>query len=56
MNIGIIGGGISGLKCAQVLNDHGLKIEILEARNRLGGRIKTHRDGIHGVPYDLGAS
>ncbi|ANZ76921.1 BA75_03587T0 [Komagataella pastoris] len=56
MNIGIIGGGISGLKCAQVLNDHGLKVEILEARNRLGGRIRTHRDGIHGIPYDLGAS
>ncbi|CZR53103.1 related to anon-37cs protein [Phialocephala subalpina] len=37
--IGIIGGGISGLRCADVLLEQGFEVTILEARDRLGGRM-----------------
>lgn len=50
----IIGAGISGLAAAEVLSKHGIDYVILEARDRIGGRIKTNRDGL--APYDLGAS
>lgn len=50
----IIGAGISGLAAAQLLEEHDIDYIILEARDRLGGRIQTSRDGM--APYDLGAS
>ena len=39
ISVGIIGAGFSGLRCADVLLQHGFKVTILEARNRLGGRV-----------------
>lgn len=55
----IIGGGISGLATARRLIDElGFfnpgQITILEARNRIGGRIST--DYSLGVPIDMGAT
>jgi hypothetical protein len=41
--IGIIGAGASGLYAAMILQDLGIKYEILESRDRVGGRIYTHR-------------
>lgn len=41
--IGIVGGGVSGLYAAMILQSLGLKYEILEASDRIGGRIFTHR-------------
>ncbi|KAI2608010.1 FAD/NAD(P)-binding domain-containing protein [Hypoxylon sp. NC1633] len=38
-HVGIVGAGISGLRCADILLSHGFKVTILEARNRIGGRI-----------------
>ncbi|KAI2472925.1 FAD/NAD(P)-binding domain-containing protein [Annulohypoxylon bovei var. microspora] len=38
-HVGIVGAGISGLRCADILLNHGFKVTILEARNRIGGRI-----------------
>ncbi|KAM7212205.1 protein flowering locus D [Rhypophila decipiens] len=35
----IVGAGISGLRCADVLLSHGFEVTILEARDRIGGRI-----------------
>lgn len=57
----IIGAGIAGLKTAHVLLESGRfnkeDIIILEAQNRLGGRIKTDRElSKLGVSYDLGAA
>ncbi|MCH8568843.1 MAG: FAD-dependent oxidoreductase [Balneolales bacterium] len=49
----IIGAGISGLAAARMLENNGCKTVILEAQNRIGGRIQT--DLSLGVPLDLGA-
>ena len=35
----VIGAGIAGLGAAAELADHGLRVRVLEARDRLGGRI-----------------
>lgn len=50
----IIGAGISGLAAATALLQTNRNIVILEAQNRVGGRILTDRS--LGVPLDLGAS
>jgi hypothetical protein len=39
IHVGIIGGGISGLRCADILDQYGFKVTILEGRDRLGGRV-----------------
>ncbi|SMQ45816.1 unnamed protein product [Zymoseptoria tritici ST99CH_3D7] len=39
LNIGIIGAGFAGLRCADVLLQAGCKVTILEARHRVGGRV-----------------
>ncbi|KAI8965161.1 FAD/NAD(P)-binding domain-containing protein [Daldinia sp. FL1419] len=38
-HVGIVGAGASGLRCADILLSHGFNVTILEARNRIGGRI-----------------
>lgn len=35
----IVGTGISGLRCAARLLEHGFRVTMLEARNRIGGRV-----------------
>ena len=50
--ITIIGAGISGLTAAVYLHKKGFKIQILEASDRAGGRIKT--DEIDGFKLDIG--
>ncbi len=50
----VIGAGISGLAAARTLADKNISVMILEARNRIGGRMWT--DSSLGVPLDLGAS
>jgi len=49
----IIGGGIAGLTAARHLTESGLHVTLLEARNRLGGRICTHSTAEY--PVELGA-
>lgn len=50
----IIGAGMSGLSAARELNKHGIKCIILEARDRVGGRVHTVKPW--GIATDLGAS
>ena len=35
----VIGAGVSGLRCTDVLLQHGVKVTLLEGRNRVGGRV-----------------
>ncbi len=51
----IIGAGISGLTAALDLSRAGLYVEILEARERIGGRIFTQHDPALNRPIELGA-
>lgn len=50
----VIGAGLAGLACAQRLRAAGRRVLVLEARQRLGGRIWTERS--QGLAIDLGAS
>jgi monoamine oxidase len=51
----IIGGGLSGLSLAFFLQKKGIETIILEASNRLGGRIHTVTGSL-GTPLELGAT
>src|SRR5215510_12419957 len=50
----VIGAGIAGLTAARDLAVDGYDVAVLEARERIGGRIWTSHD--LGLPADLGAS
>ena len=39
LRIGIIGAGLAGLRCAEVLVEGGYNVTVIEARDRLGGRV-----------------
>ena len=45
---------MAGLGAARTLADAGWPVRVIEARDRIGGRVHTNRDW--GVPLDMGAS
>lgn len=49
----VVGAGLSGLICARTLRRAGLRVGLLEARDRLGGRMHR-RATAAGIPVDLG--
>jgi monoamine oxidase len=51
----VIGAGAAGLAAARELARAGLAVQILEARDRIGGRVLTHRDAGSVLPLELGA-
>lgn len=51
----IIGSGFSGLAAAYKLKNAGWAITILEARNRIGGRVFSHRFPQTNLICELGA-
>ena len=50
--IAILGGGLAGMAAAVVLADRGLRIELLEAKRRLGGRAGSYVDRQTGESID----
>ena len=50
----VVGAGFAGLKAAKDLHEEGYDVTVLEARNRVGGRIYTDRST--GIAFDMGAS
>ena len=51
----VVGGGLAGLTAARGLVDRGADVHVIEARNRLGGRVWTVRDeGFDGLPLEAG--
>jgi monoamine oxidase len=51
----VIGAGAAGLAAALRLKEEGLGVAVLEARDRVGGRIETCRDSAFPCPVELGA-
>lgn len=39
ISAGIVGAGFAGLRAADILLQHGFKVTVFEARDRLGGRV-----------------
>lgn len=41
LHVGVIGAGLAGLRCAQVLVEEGIRTTVIEARDRFGGRVRS---------------
>lgn len=54
VDVVVVGAGLSGLVCARDLRRRGLTVQVLEARQRCGGRMWAHVPGSGGVRLDLG--
>lgn len=52
LDVLIIGGGLAGLSCARQLHAEGLNFRLLEASDRIGGRVRT--DVVEGFLLDRG--
>ncbi|MEV8266241.1 NAD(P)/FAD-dependent oxidoreductase [Microbacterium sp. NPDC076911] len=50
----VVGAGVAGLTAARLLSKSGMSVVVLEARNRVGGRVWTDRN--EDLVTDLGAS
>ena len=48
----VVGAGLSGLSCARWLMDRGVSVRVIEAADRVGGRIRTDR--LEGFLLDRG--
>jgi len=55
VDVVIIGAGVAGLAAGRALHEAGVDFAILEARERIGGRVFTQRDPELAVPIELGA-
>ena len=55
MNVVVIGAGVAGLAAARRLTNAGASVTVLDARDRIGGRIHTIRDERVPIPIELGA-
>jgi monoamine oxidase len=51
----IIGAGAAGLAAARDISAAGIAVTVLEARERIGGRVYTHHDNELALPIEMGA-
>ncbi len=54
-DVAIVGAGVAGLSAAAALTGHGATVVVLEARDRVGGRLLSRSDA-RGAVVDLGAT
>jgi len=52
----VVGAGAAGIVAARQLRQFGYDVTILEARDRIGGRVYTDETRLNGARVDLGAS
>ena len=50
----IVGAGLAGLAAARTLEQRGFLVSVFEARERIGGRVWTRRDGFGGMYGEAG--
>src|SRR5438045_9203336 len=55
VDVAIVGAGIAGLAAMRMLEDRGIRTQVLEARDRIGGRIFTVHDQRLPHAIELGA-
>jgi len=55
MDIVVVGAGVAGLTAADLLSKAGHNVKVLEASDRVGGRVQTYRDLANGWQAELGA-
>lgn len=53
-DVAVVGAGVAGLSAARNLVDHGFRVIVLEARDRVGGQLYTDHS-FSSVPVELGA-
>jgi monoamine oxidase len=51
----VLGAGAAGVAAARALHEQGMNVVVLEARERIGGRVFTCRDAKSPMPIELGA-
>jgi monoamine oxidase len=55
----VLGAGVAGLVAARALSQQGARVAVIEARDRIGGRVWTRHvpapDGAGSIPVELGA-
>jgi len=52
----VVGAGMAGITAARILDTAGFDVLVIEARDRIGGRIDTRSDDAWPFPLELGAS
>jgi monoamine oxidase len=55
VDVAVIGAGVAGLAAARDLTAAGRTVEVLEARDRIGGRVLTIHDSSVAIPLEMGA-
>jgi monoamine oxidase len=55
VDVVVVGAGAAGLAAARHLHEAGIEVAVVEARDRIGGRVCTIRDPQTSAPIELGA-
>ena len=55
LDVVVVGAGVAGLAAAATIHAAGLRVRVLEARDRIGGRVHTIPAPDGGTPIELGA-